>query len=247
MPKLVHQTNQIVLYCAQKRNTFACCICYFFGIVIFQFVFFTGLMAQNTVATETSYEEVIRTRTAKILNNIDIADSLQYQKVHQLLQQQYIQLNKVHDQHKNLTAAILKNAEGKSAPDVALQAAAATKQKALQVIHNQFLIDLGAQLNANQIEKVKDGMTYGILPLTWNAYLEMLQQLTPDQKIKMYNWLLEARELAMDEGSSDAKHAVFGKYKGKINNYLSAAGYNMKEEGIKWAERIKAAKEEKKQ
>ena len=247
MPKLVHQTNEIDLYCAQKRNTLASCICYFFGVVFFQFVFFTGLMAQNTTATETSYEEVIRTRTAKILNNLDITDSLQYQKVHQLLQQQYIQLNKVHDQYNFLIGAIKKNAEGKSAPDVALQSAASTKQKALQVIHNQFLVDLGTQLTATQIEKVKDGMTYGVLPLTWNAYLDMLQQLTPDQKVKMYNWLLEARELAMDEGSSDAKHAVFGKYKGKINNYLSAAGYNMKEEGVKWAERIKAAKEETKQ
>ena len=33
----------------------------------------------------------------------------------------------------------------------------------------------------------------------------------------------------MDAGSSDEKHAWFGKYKGKINNYLAAAGYNMKQ------------------
>jgi hypothetical protein len=73
----------------------------------------------------------------------------------------------------------------------------------------------------------------------------MLQNLTPEQKEKMYNWLVEARELAMDEGSSDAKHAVFGKYKGRINNYLSAAGYDMKKEGEDWAKRIQAAKETK--
>ncbi|MFM2327692.1 MAG: hypothetical protein RIR31_1894, partial [Bacteroidota bacterium] len=77
------------------------------------------------------------------------------------------------------------------------------------------------------------------------AYMDMLQNLTSAQKDKMYNWLLEARELAMDEGSSDKKHEVFGKYKGKINNYLSAAGYDMKKEGEDWAKRIKAAKETK--
>jgi len=66
-----------------------------------------------------------------------------------------------------------------------------------------------------------------------------------EQKDKMYAWLVEARELAMDEGSSDAKHAVFGKYKGRINNYLSAAGYDMKKEGEDWAKRIQAAKEAK--
>jgi hypothetical protein len=32
----------------------------------------------------------------------------------------------------------------------------------------------------------------------------------------------------MDAGTSKEKHAWFGKYKGKINNYLSAEGYNMK-------------------
>ena len=46
----------------------------------------------------------------------------------------------------------------------------------------------------------------------------------------------------MDEGSSEKKHGVFGKYKGKINNYLSAAGYDMKKESKAWQERIKAQK-----
>jgi hypothetical protein len=41
-------------------------------------------------------------------------------------------------------------------------------------------------------------------------------------------WLVEAREIAMDCGSSEEKHYWFGKYKGKINNYLSAEGYDLK-------------------
>jgi len=88
-------------------------------------------------------------------------------------------------------------------------------------------------------------MTYSVLPVTWKAYLEMLLHLTQEQKDKMYAWLVEARELAMDEGSSDAKHAVFGKYKGRINNYLSAQGYDMKKEGEDWAKRVQAAKDAK--
>ena len=74
-------------------------------------------------------------------------------------------------------------------------------------------------------------MTYRVFPITYAAYLDMLPNLTTEQKDKIYSWLKEARELAMDAGSSDRKHAVFGKYKGKINNYLSAAGYDMKKEG----------------
>src|SRR5438132_546800 len=60
------------------------------------------------------------------------------------------------------------------------------------------------------------------------------------KKKKIYDWLVEAREHAMDAESSDKKHAWFGKYKGRINNYLSAAGYDMNKEGKEWQARIKA-------
>ena len=54
-------------------------------------------------------------------------------------------------------------------------------------------------------------------------------------------WLVEAREHAMDAESSEKKHGWFGKYKGRINNYLSAAGYDLKKEGEEWEKRRKAA------
>ncbi|HNZ81766.1 MAG TPA: DUF3826 domain-containing protein, partial [Bacteroidales bacterium] len=38
-----------------------------------------------------------------------------------------------------------------------------------------------------------------------------------------------------------AKHAWFGKYKGRINNYLSKRGYNLTKEREAWNERIKAS------
>ena len=82
-------------------------------------------------------------------------------------------------------------------------------------------------------------MTYRVMPVTYTAYYEMIPALTPEQKRKICEWLKEARELAMDEGSSEDKHKVFGKFKGKINNYLSAEGYDMKKEEKAWQQRIK--------
>jgi hypothetical protein len=41
----------------------------------------------------------------------------------------------------------------------------------------------------------------------------------------------------MDGGTSQEKHAWFGKYKGRINNYLSAQGYDMKKAGEEWQKR----------
>ena len=53
-------------------------------------------------------------------------------------------------------------------------------------------------------------------------------------------WLIEARELAIDAESSKKKHEVFGKYKGRINNYLSKRGYDLTKEREGWYERVKA-------
>lgn len=44
----------------------------------------------------------------------------------------------------------------------------------------------------------------------------------------------------MDAGTSKEKHAWFGKYKGRINNYLSAQGYDLNKESDDWHKRIEA-------
>jgi hypothetical protein len=40
----------------------------------------------------------------------------------------------------------------------------------------------------------------------------------------------------MDAESSEKKHWWFGKYKGRINNYLSAQGYDLQKERKEWEE-----------
>jgi Protein of unknown function (DUF3826) len=203
------------------------------------------ITAQQNAVADTAYLKVLSGRTAKIVNTLGITDSLQYKKVQQLLVDQYVQLNSIHDGSKAIITAVKAKDIAKEEKEEAVKKETEKKSAVLKQLHEQFIAQLKGALTADQIEKVKDGMTYSILPVTWTAYMDMLQKLTPEQKDKMYNWLLEARELAMDEGSSDAKHAVFGKYKGRINNYLSAAGYDMKKEGEEWAKRIQAAKETK--
>src|SRR5690606_25039434 len=49
--------------------------------------------------------------------------------------------------------------------------------------------------------------------------------------------LTEAREFAMDGGTSKEKHAWFNKYKGRIANELAKQGYDLKKEGNEWAKR----------
>ena len=68
-------------------------------------------------------------------------------------------------------------------------------------------------------------MTYGVVPTTMRRYRELLPELKPDEEAKILAWMLEAREMAMVAGTSEEKHRCFRNAKGKINNFLSAAGY----------------------
>ena len=87
---------------------------------------------------------------------------------------------------------------------------------------------------------MKDGMTFGVVKVTYDSYLDMIPTLKEDEKTQILAWLVEARELAMDAESSKKKHETFGKYEGRINNYLAARGYDLQAERDAWYERVKA-------
>jgi hypothetical protein len=160
---------------------------------------------------EEAYTKVIEDRAAKIVEPMKISDAEQAKRVQALVVKQYRGLRDIH----------AKRDADKSEP--AQQAA----KLAMFEIHNQFISKLSAELSCEQVEQVKDGLTYSVMPRTYQVYLEQLPDLDDEQKRTIKAFLIEARELAMDGGSADEKHGVFRKYKGKINNYLSKAGYKM--------------------
>ncbi|SHL40413.1 Protein of unknown function [Chitinophaga jiangningensis] len=190
------------------------------------------------------YEKVLTERTGKIVKTLGITDSSRYHAVMNTIVHQYMDLNAVHEQYKAAVAAI-KVDSSKSDKAAAIKQEEDKKNTALRELHQHFVTSLSKDLNKEQVEQVKDGLTYRVLPVTYSAYQDMLPQLTTAQKAQIYNWLIEARELAMDEGSSDDKHKVFGKYKGRINNYLSTAGYDLKKETAAWQQRLKERRDSK--
>jgi hypothetical protein len=195
--------------------------------------------AQPTTEQQTEYRKVITERAAKIINTLGLTDSGTYRSVHELVTNQYSLLNDVHEENKTQVATIKKQGLSKEQADEAVKKQEEKKMSQLAQLHQQFIAHLKVKLTEEQLEKVKDGMTYRVVPITWAAYQDMLPNLTDDQKKQIYSWLTEARELAMDAESSEKKHQVFGKYKGRINNYLSAAGYDMKKESLDWEKRVK--------
>jgi hypothetical protein len=216
----------------------------YFYLVIAGVILFSAFASSQNVAPAkndtSSYTKTINARADKIVATLNVNDSAKALQVRDLIASQYRDLNTVYTQRDTaVSVAKRNNAGNKAALDSAMKMIEAATTASTDKLHKQFLQNLSGFLNEEQIVKVKDGMTYGILPLTYNAYLDMLPQLTEPQKKQIMAWLVEAREHAMDAESSDKKHWWFGKYKGRINNYLSSQGYDMKKEGEAWQKRIK--------
>ena len=168
-------------------------------------------------AEAAAHLQVLTERAAKIVDALKLEDPELATRVRDEIAQQYLALGKLHD-------------------------AGQPEPAALDALHRRFVARLAAQITPAQVDQVKDGMTYGVVPITLDGYQQMLPELTDEQRHEIHAQLLEAREYAMDAGSSDAKHAVFGKYKGRINNYLSRAGIDLKQAEKEWAARRQAAK-----
>lgn len=213
----------------------------FLLLIVALFFSIFGIAQTNKPAEDAAYQKMIQGRAWKIVQKLEIKDTVKAIKVRDLIAEQYSGLNDIYQvrdhkikDFKNNTV-LAKEAKQDSIKAVQLLADAAVEKR-----HQPYLKKLSHLLKRDQVLAVKNGMTYGVLPLTYNAYMDMLPQLTGKQKKQIMIWLTEAREKAMDAESSDKKHAWFGKYKGKINNYLSADGIDMKKEGDAWQERIKA-------
>ena len=197
-----------------------------------------NLSAQNN--TEATYLQTITQRSQKIVATLNVTDSAKFYRVQNIIVDQYKNLNTAHETC-NAKIKVLKadTTIDKKVKSDKLNAIEEERLATTGVLHKSFLEKLSKELTQEQIVQVKDGMTYSILPVTYKAYNEMLPQLTEEQKKKIYDWLVEAREYAMDAESSEKKHAWFGKYKGRINNYLSSTGIDMKKEEAEWQKRIK--------
>ena len=182
-----------------------------------------------TESAEAAYTRTITKRSADIAAALAVTDAARSNRVQEVLIAQYRTINAWHEKHDVEIKAL-----NKSTADADQEAAAKAKvkiaelQATLKPIHDSFLTKLGAELSLEQVEAVKDKMTYNKVKVTYDAYCKMIPAMTEEQKAHVLALLKEARELAMDGGSAEEKTAIFGKYKGKINNYLSAQGHNQK-------------------
>lgn len=177
---------------------------------------------------EANYSKALEIRTADILKILSLADTNKAAKVHDIIVAQYRALKGWHDEN---------DAKLKATRDTN---GIAQIRTSLKPIHDGFLSKLSQYLTPEQVDQVKDKMTYGKVMVTYNAYVEIVPNLTDAEKARMLELLKQAREEAIDGGSADEKSAIFKKYKGKINIYLSANGHDVGKAYKDWGSRQKA-------
>ncbi len=184
---------------------------------------------------EATYELGVTRRTEAIVKLLNLTDEAKSNKAQEIILAQYHALRtrdeaidgKLKAAHKELTFA-------NRADDLAVES---------KPLHEKFLGQLTEILTSEQVEQIKDAMTYNTVKVTYNAYCAIIPGLTDADKAKILEQLKLAREEAIDGGNAPEKHAIFQKYKDQINDYLNNHGYDVAKAYKEWdAKQAAAAK-----
>ena len=181
-----------------------------------------GQVALKTEGQDPKYVETIKGRAQKIVDGLQLTDAKKAENVRNIIANRYFLLNDIHSKY------------GKDKQ--------AERDAELYKHHFELASALALYLTDEQIDAVKDGMTFGRLKRDYLATQDMIPTLSDFEKQQILIWLKEAREFAMDAADSKGKHFWFDKYRGRTNNWLSSRGYDLKKERDAWMKRIEDAK-----
>lgn len=176
------------------------------------------ITAATDAEKEAFYAKSIENRTVDILKVLNLENPAKSNAVHDVIVAQYHDL-RVRDAAIDTRLKV----DGKEVNYANRAPQLATQSKSL---HDQFLAKLAESLTPEQIEQVKDLMTYHKVKVTYDAYCDIVPGLNDAEKAKILELLKAAREEAIDGGSAQEKSAIFQKYKDQINSYLGAQGHD---------------------
>lgn len=168
----------------------------------------------DTTGKDSKYVTTIMKRAQKIVDALNISGTTKGDNVYNLLVNHYFTLNKIYDEKKDV--------KGK-----------------LYDYHFDFVANLESVCTMEEVEKIKDLLTYNVKQVKYNAQIEMIPTLNAEERAQLIVWLDEAREYAICAEGSKEKHALFKKYMGRFSNWLSKRGYDMKKERTNWINRNK--------
>ena len=155
-------------------------------------------VALKTEGQDSAYVETIKGRAQKIVDGLGLTDAQKAENVRNIIANRYFLLNDIHAKYD------------KSQQDA--------RDAELYKHHFELASALALYLTEEQIDAVKDGMTFGRLKRDYQATQDMIPTLSEYEKKQVLIWLREAREYAMDAADSKGKHFWFDKYRGRTNN-----------------------------
>ena len=192
----------------------------------------------DTNGRDPKYVETIMQRSKKVTDALNISGTEKGEQVLNIVANRYFKLNDIYAERDSLKA-VAKTMTGEEKKRK-MEYAEMLKDQKLYKSHFGFIADLSVYLTDAEVETVKDVLTYNVVNVTYKAQCDMIPTLKEEEKVQILAWLKEGREYAIDAESSKNKHEAFGKYKGRINNWLSKRGYNLTKEREEWAKRVKA-------
>lgn len=192
----------------------------------------------DSIGRDAKYVETIMQRSTKVTDALKITGTARGKEVLNIVANRYFKLNDIYTERDSIKA-VAKTLTGNEKKQK-MEYAEMLKDQKLYKSHFGFIADLSVYLSEKEVETVKDVLTYNVVNVTYKAQCDMIPSLKLEEKVQILAWLKEAREYAMDAESSKKKHEAFGKYKGRINNWLSKRGYNLTKEREEWAKRVKA-------
>lgn len=197
-----------------------------------------GAVDLDSIGRDAKYVETIIQRSTKVTDALKITGTARGKEVLNIVANRYFKLNDIYTERDSIKA-VAKTLTGDE-KKLKMEYAEMLKDQKLYKSHFGFIADLSVYLSEKEVETVKDVLTYNVVNVTYKAQCDMIPSLKLEEKVQILAWLKEAREYAMDAESSKKKHEAFGKYKGRINNWLSKRGYNLTKEREEWAKRVKA-------
>ncbi|MDO4819714.1 MAG: DUF3826 domain-containing protein [Prevotella sp.] len=169
----------------------------------------------DTSKMEHGYVETILKRSEKLTDQLGISGTAKGDNVRNIVANHYFNLGRIYDENTDVKGKLYDN-------------------------HFEFVANLQSVCTPDEVDAIKDIMTYNARHVRYDAQIDMIPTLNAEERAQLMTWLNEAREIALDAKGSKEKHAVFKKYMGRFSNWLSKKGYDMNKERHNWGERVKA-------
>lgn len=165
---------------------------------------------------------------AKVLDKLSLTNDSIRKNIQTVIANRYLELREIHHNYDERNKVIEATSLSKEKKAEELERSYYQYNSDLYRSRFDYVAWLHFYLNQEQVEMVKDAMTYNLFHVRYDDFLDLLPNLKEAEKNRVYHWLIEAREFSMDFETARKMRQMFTKYRGRINNYLASRGYDLR-------------------